>query len=52
MAPNGGKIFPRIKFRELEKQLEAPTIEEGFSDVVKIDFEVRVLFLLLSPFYD
>ncbi|OBT63746.1 hypothetical protein VE03_06201 [Pseudogymnoascus sp. 23342-1-I1] len=38
-GPKGRQIFPRTKFRELEKQLEAPTIEEGFSEIVKVDFE-------------
>ncbi|KAL5346492.1 DNA kinase/phosphatase Pnk1 [Pseudogymnoascus australis] len=38
-GPKGQQIFPRTKFRELEKWLEVPTIEEGFSEIVKIGFE-------------
>ncbi|KFY93102.1 hypothetical protein V498_04546 [Pseudogymnoascus sp. VKM F-4517 (FW-2822)] len=38
-GPKEQKIFPRTKFRELEKWLEVPTIEEGFSEIVKIGFE-------------
>lgn len=51
-APKERKIFPRTKFRELEKRLEAPTMEEGFTEVVKVDFEVRVMLFLLFLLYD
>lgn len=43
MNPEARKMLPGIAFRSFLQRLQEPTLEEGFKDIYRVDFEVRCL---------
>lgn len=44
------EIFPRIAFRKLQASFQRPQINEGFVEVVDVDFEVSILIQIKLSF--
>ena len=43
MDPENRPIFPRIPFRKLQASFQKPGVEEGFVEIVEVEWEVSLL---------
>jgi hypothetical protein len=48
LNPEDRAILPPIAFSDFRRRFEEPMLEEGFTDIVKVDFEVCYPMALLS----
>ena len=48
MNPENRAQLPGIAFRSFLQRLQEPTLDEGFQDIYKVDFEVRLFLSALQ----